>query len=184
MSDIASIQKRYQSADYISRNPSWDVEDSPWKARKVRELLDANRIVPKSMVDVGCGAGSVLVQMMSVYPKAQLTGYDIAPDAERFWASPRAFGIHLVTGDFLESNVPVNDVLLLLDVVEHLLDPFAFLVKLRGRAKHYVFHFPLTFQLPVFCAKHRCCWFVIRSATFTIIPADLCSPCSKNVVIE
>lgn len=143
MSDPGPIQARYLSDDYISDNPSWDVEDSPWKARKVQELLDANRIVPESLVDVGCGAGQVLVQMVAAYPNACLTGYDIAPDAERFWAVPRASGIHLVTGNFLDSNVPVQDVLLLLDVVEHLQDPFAFLAQLRGRAKHYVFHFPL-----------------------------------------
>jgi hypothetical protein len=33
--------------------------------------------------------------------------------------------------------------LLALDVLEHLQDPFAFLSRIRGRAKHYVFHFPL-----------------------------------------
>jgi SAM-dependent methyltransferase len=143
MSDPNPIEARYLSADYISHNPSWDVEDSPWKAGKVRELLDANRIVPESVVDVGCGAGSVLVQMMDAYPNARLTGYDIAPDAERFWAAPRASGINLVVGNFLDSSVPDQDVLLLLDVVEHLQDPFSFLAKLKGRAKHYVFHFPL-----------------------------------------
>lgn len=143
MSDPGSIEARYLSADYISHNPTWDVEDSPWKAAKVQELLDANRIVPETLVDVGCGAGRVLVQMLASYPNARLTGYDIAPRAEQFWAAPRASGIHLAVGNFLDSNVPVQDVLLLLDVVEHLQDPFAFLARLRGRAKHYVFHFPL-----------------------------------------
>jgi SAM-dependent methyltransferase len=143
MSDLDPIQARYLSADYIAHNPSWDMEDSPWKAGKVRELLDANRIVPQSIVDVGCGAGNVLVQLKGVYPAAHLTGYDIAPDAERFWAPPRALGISLTTGDFLDSEEPIQDVLLLLDVVEHLQDPFAFLARLKGRANHYVFHFPL-----------------------------------------
>lgn len=143
MSDPGPIQARYLSADYIAHNPSWDVEDSPWKAGKVRELLDANRIVPQSIVDVGCGAGNVLVQLKGAYPAARLTGYDIAPDAERFWGSARALDVNLMTGDFLDSDVPVQDVLLLLDVVEHLQDPFAFLARLRGRANHYVFHFPL-----------------------------------------
>lgn len=143
MSGPGPIEARYLSADYISHNPSWDVEDSPWNAGKVRELLDANRIVPASMVDVGCGAGIVLVQMMVAYPNACLTGYDIAPDAERFWAGPRASGINLVVENFLDSSVPAQDVLLLPDVVEHLQDLFSFLAKVRGRAKHYVFNFPL-----------------------------------------
>lgn len=143
MSNLNTIQTRYLSAGYISQNPSWDVADSPWKAKKVLELLTANRIVPKTMVDVGCGAGNVLVQLLEAYPNAYLTGYDIAPDAERFWDAPRAMGVNLKVGDFLDSNVPVQDVLLLLDVVEHLQDPFTFLSRLNGRATHYVFHFPL-----------------------------------------
>lgn len=143
MSDLGPIEARYLSADYIAHNPSWDVEDSPWKAGKVRELLGANRIVPQSVVDVGCGAGNVLVQLKGAYPAARMTGYDIAPDAERFWGSPRSLGINLVTGNFLDSDMPVQDVLLLLDVVEHLQDPFDFLARLKGRAGHYVFHFPL-----------------------------------------
>ena len=110
---------------------------------KVRELLDANHIDPETIVDVGCGAARVLLQMMTGYPKAQFSGYDIAPDAEKFWVEPRAAGINLVAGNFLESNALKQDVLLLLDVVEHLQDPFSFLTALRGRAKHYVFHFPL-----------------------------------------
>lgn len=143
MFDLDPVQTRYLSADYVSHNPSWDMADSPWKAEKVRKLLEANHIAPKSIVDVGCGAGNVLVELMAAYPGACLTGYDIAPDAERFWGPPRASGVNLSVGNFLESDVPRQDVLLLLDVVEHLQDPFAFLARLKGRATHYVFHFPL-----------------------------------------
>jgi len=138
-----SIEARYLSAKYLSDNPTWDSEDSQWKARKVRDLLNTHSIVPGSLVDVGCGGGRVLLDMASAYPGVRLTGYDIAPDAEQFWAEPRAAGVELVVGNFLESEVPFQDVLLLLDVLEHLQDPFAFLFELKGRAKYYVFHFPL-----------------------------------------
>lgn len=143
MTNIDHLEQRYLSADYLAANPSWDVEDSPWKAGKVYELLNSNQIVPSSIVDVGCGAGNVLVGLRKSYPDSSLTGYDIAPDAERFWHEPRALGISLMIGDYLDSTVPTQDVLLLLDVIEHLQDPFAFLAKLKGRAKYYVFHFPL-----------------------------------------
>lgn len=143
MSDFSHLQKRYTSAEYIECNPSWDMEDSQWKAEKVREILDANRIIPESIIDVGCGAGRVLMELMTAYPNARLTGYDIAPDTERFWAALRDAGLNMVLGNFIESKSLHNDVLLLLDVVEHLQDPFEFLAKVRGRAKYYVFHFPL-----------------------------------------
>ena len=143
MAETEPIAARYLSGDYLQKNPSWDVEDSPWKAGKVREILDANGVQPRTIVDVGCGAGLVLVELQRAYPGARLSGYDISPDAERFWASPRAGGIELVVGDFTAGSQPPVDVLLALDVLEHLQDPFAFLARLKGRAGRYVFHFPL-----------------------------------------
>ncbi|MES2413917.1 MAG: methyltransferase domain-containing protein [Pseudomonadota bacterium] len=143
MSQISPVAARYLSNEYLRENPSWDVEDSPWKAGKVRELLAAHAIVPKSLVDVGCGAGIVLAELQKIYEEAHFIGYDIAPDAESFWEQARRMGIELRVGDFLQSEVPIQDVLLALDVLEHLQDPFAFLSSLKGRAKHYIFHFPL-----------------------------------------
>jgi len=143
MYDKDPVTARYLSADYLQKNPSWDSEDSPWKAEKVREILAANRLQPASIVDVGCGAGIVLSELQRHYPDARLAGFDIAPDAERFWEAPRARGIELTVGDFTALPAAVCDVLLVLDVVEHLQDPFAFLARIRGRARHCVFHFPL-----------------------------------------
>jgi SAM-dependent methyltransferase len=143
MSGIDPVAARYLGASYLQNNPSWDSEDSPWKAGKVREILTANDIRPQSIVDVGCGAAIVLAELQRAYPEARLAGFDIAPDAERFWAQPRAGGIELTVGDFTATSSGPFDVLLALDVLEHLQDPFAFLTRIRGRARHYVFHFPL-----------------------------------------
>jgi SAM-dependent methyltransferase len=143
MSKHGPVIARYLGADYLEKNPSWDGEDSPWKASKVHELLEANHLRPESIVDVGCGAGLVLKELRNAYPKARLSGFDIAPDAARFWATPIACDITLTLGDFVELPSEQYDVLLALDVLEHLQDPFSFLVKIRFRARHAVFHFPL-----------------------------------------
>lgn len=143
MPEADPFAARYLGSEYLQKNPTWDVEDSPWKAGKVHEILAANDVQPRSIVDVGCGAGLVLVELKRAYPAARLAGYDIAPDAERFWASPRAQGIELTLGDFASVSQARYDVLLALDVLEHLQDPFAFLTRLKERAAHYVFHFPL-----------------------------------------
>ena len=143
MPDTSPIAARYLGADYLRQNPSWDSEDSPWKAGKVREMLVAHGLVPRSIVDVGCGAGIVLSELQRSYPSARMSGYDIAPDTEQFWEAARAQGIELAVGDFTATQTPPTDLLLALDVLEHLQDPFAFLERIRGRAAHYVFHFPL-----------------------------------------
>lgn len=143
MSDIDPVSRRYLSSEYLDRNPTWDVEDSPWKAARVRALLDRHEVRPRSIVDVGCGAGVVLSTLQPWYPSARLTGYDIAPAADRFWEAPRRQDIQLVVGDFTATETAKVDVILALDVLEHLQDPYAFLSRLRGRASWYVFHFPL-----------------------------------------
>lgn len=143
MAEPDPVAARYLGGDYLAKNPTWDVQDSPWKARKVHEILAVNGVQPASLVDVGCGAGKVLMALRQAYPSARLTGFDIAPDAERFWAAPRADDIELSVGDFTAVTGPRYDVLLALDVLEHLQDPYSFLSRLRGRAGHYVFHVPL-----------------------------------------
>ena len=135
--------ERYLNGDYAKKNPDWDSIDSSWKAGKVHEILDKNRIQPKSIVEVGCGSGAVLAALKQHYPGSTLTGYDIAPDAQPFWEEFNSCGIRFELADYLTLSEPAPDVLLLLDVLEHLGNPWAFLSQLRSRTKMIVVHFPL-----------------------------------------
>lgn len=143
MSDTRGPDARYRGHDYLAANPTWDAADSPWKAALVMRLLARHGLRPASVVDVGCGAGAVLAQLRRALPDAKLTGYDLAPDAGRFWASHSGSGISFFIGDFLTATREVYDLALLLDVIEHLPDPFDFLARVRARARQFVFHIPL-----------------------------------------
>lgn len=133
----------YESGAYLANNPSWDEEDSEWKADHVLKIMEQNRLSPKSIVEVGCGAGGVLAALHEAFPDIAYSGFDIAPDASKFWEKHAASGIHFHVDDFLEKQTDHFDVLLLLDVFEHVPDPFAFLAGLLGRADYYIFHIPL-----------------------------------------
>jgi SAM-dependent methyltransferase len=141
--DPSDTRSRYCGHGYLSENPTWDAEDSPWKAALVAEILAGNGVVPNSMIDIGCGAGGVLAELRRAFPTAQLAGFDVAPDASRFWAAHFGLDIDFCVADFLSERREVVDVALLLDVLEHLADPFSFLVQLRERARYFVFHIPL-----------------------------------------
>jgi len=143
MTNLSPVSDRYLGSDYLHNNPTWDGEDSPWKAARVAEILHENNISPRSLVDIGCGAGLILLELQKKFPSTRFSGFDIAPAAEQFWAAPRSNGISLQVADFLEMEIGNFDVALVLDVVEHLQDPFSFLARLNGRARYYVFHFPL-----------------------------------------
>jgi SAM-dependent methyltransferase len=134
---------RYLSDDYLKHNPTWDQEDSPWKARLVAEILGRNRISPTSICDVGCGAGLVLSELRRLNSQVDLFGFDIAPALPEFWRQHEGQSIHFQLGDFAEVNRKRYSVVLLLDVIEHVVDPFTFLSRLRPAADYFVFIIPL-----------------------------------------
>lgn len=134
---------KYISKDYLANNPTWDIEDSPWKSSFVTDILKSNGITPYSICDLGCGAGGVLAQLRKKYPDIELFGYDIAPDAACFWPKHKQEKITFVSGDFFKLNTKTYDVILLLDVIEHVSDPFRFLNALLDKSKYFIFHIPL-----------------------------------------
>jgi SAM-dependent methyltransferase len=140
---LKSLHDRYTTGAYLLHNPAWDIKDSPWKAEKVVDILRALEWSPKSICEVGCGAGGVLAELRHTFPEAELFGYDIAPDAAKFWNQHTWAEIHFEIGDFFVLNRRQFDSLLVLDVVEHLQDPFNFLGRLRSYAETFVFHIPI-----------------------------------------
>ena len=134
---------KYITNDYLNHNPSWDIEDSAWKAESIVNILNYVGYRPGSICDVGCGAGGTLATLRGSYPNADLFGFDIAPDTAQFWSQHKDLNILFQVGDFLTLNTIKYDIILVLDVVEHLADPFSFLDNLRKFSTYYLFHFPL-----------------------------------------
>ena len=133
----------YTGSEYADNNPTWDIEDTEWKARKIIDILEATGLTPDSMCEIGCGSGGILAGLRRAYPATSLTGYDIAPSAARFWPQWENANISFKTGNFLTDDSENYDFLMLIDVLEHLPDPHAFLYQLRGRSKYLIVHFPL-----------------------------------------
>lgn len=135
---------RYTGASYLASNPSWHEEDSPWKAMQVARLLSDYHVHPGSIVDVGCGAGAVLQSLQPHLPsECKLTGYDISPAAIARCRSRENGRLAFIQGDYLSLDTEPSDVILALDVIEHIEDYFGFLRALRSRGRHFVFHIPL-----------------------------------------
>ena len=78
-----------------------------------------------------------------------MTGYDISPQAAEFWKEHQpvtAEGAEIIEfhlGDFHKINKQKFDVLLMLDVFEHVRDPYTFLEMSKQHAQYFVFHIPL-----------------------------------------
>lgn len=131
---------RYIDGRYLNANPGWHEEDSEFKAIHVARLLQSSGLRPSTICDVGCGTAGVLARL-GRETDAELTGWELSPDATRL-----AWELHptvkVIEGDLLESD-SVYDVVLALDVFEHIDDYMGFLRALRARGEHFVFHIPL-----------------------------------------
>jgi cyclopropane fatty-acyl-phospholipid synthase-like methyltransferase len=134
----------YADGSYAERNPTYHVEDSPWKARQVLQVLDKLAFHPKSVCEVGCGAGEILRQLQQAMPHdVQFSGFEISPAAASLAKSRENSRLRIFEADLLKEPVREYDVLLVMDVIEHVEDYFSFLRGLRGRAKMIILHVPL-----------------------------------------
>lgn len=147
-SGLPMTEDRYTDGSYLRQHPGWHQEHSAWKAAQIAALLRRNGVAPRSVVEVGCGAGGILAALQhQLDPAVAFTGYEIAPEALRLAAPLANERLRFVLGDFTTAAVPPADLLLAIDVVEHVEDYLGFLRALRPRARAHVFHLPLDLSL-------------------------------------
>jgi 2-polyprenyl-3-methyl-5-hydroxy-6-metoxy-1,4-benzoquinol methylase len=139
------VEKIYteENGEYLKNNPTWHVEDSPWKANQIIKILKRNKIEPKTIAEIGCGAGEILNQLHMHLPKEiTFTGYDISSDAISLAKSREKERLHFKNENLVETNEKF-DVLLMIDVFEHVEDYLGFIKSTKKLAKNTIFHIPL-----------------------------------------
>jgi predicted RNA methylase len=113
---------------------------SQWKAELVKDALGDWR--PRTICDVGCGAGEVLRQIHDWLRPERLVGYEVA-DAAFELSRHRATDRLEFRLEDAAASPEHFDVMLLLDVIEHVEDPIGFLRSLRHKSDRTVLHIPL-----------------------------------------
>jgi hypothetical protein len=132
----------YSNAEYLANNPTWHVEDSPWKAQRIHDILRRNNLKPSRIAEIGCGAGEILVQLKAHLPQSSFVGYEMSEQAFALARSREREGVHFINANVLDENVHF-DALLCIDVFEHVDDYIGFIKSLRGCADYKIFHIPL-----------------------------------------
>lgn len=140
---LANVDDTYTSDEYLRDNPTWHVEDSPWKARHIVKMLDRNEVSPRSIAEVGCGVGEILNQLYILLPdEVEFHGYEISPHAYKACLERQKKRLDFHLADLTELDVTF-DLLLVIDVFEHVEDYLGFLRKLLSKANSFMFHIPL-----------------------------------------
>ncbi len=139
-----SNESIYKTGEYLEKNPTYHVEDSAWKAGQILRMIAKHQLRPRSICEVGCGAGEILKQLQSSLPAdTQLCGYEISPQAFALCRERANDRLHFFCEDLLAVETETFELLLCLDVFEHIEDYFGFLRGLRAKATHKIFHIPL-----------------------------------------
>lgn len=152
---ISSREEMYINGQYLANTGNWNVEDSVWKANLVFDLYQKNRLNPKTIVEVGCGAGAILETLQKKDAGIlKLDGFDISPQAIVL-AKPRSntnLKFHQV--DFLKADFPVPDLLLMMDVMEHVEDFYQFMRTLSEKGRKFIFHIPMDLSCRTILKPH------------------------------
>lgn len=134
----------YETGEYVERNPTYHVEDSAWKARQILQMFRKNSLEPRTVCEVGCGAGEILKELQSNMPaETEFCGYEISPQAFALCKERGNEQLHFYCEDLLKADKPYFDLLLCIDVVEHVQDYIGFLRDLHSKARYKLFHIPL-----------------------------------------
>ncbi len=137
--------KIYKDGTYLNNNPTWDAEDSEFKANKILQLLNKHNIPLNSICEVGCGSGEILVQLSSHLPSnTKFFGFDISADAINIAKKKETTQIKFELKDITDVSLNQSfDLVLIMDVIEHVENYFDFLRGLTTKSRYKIFHIPL-----------------------------------------
>jgi SAM-dependent methyltransferase len=148
------FDQRYTDGDYLAKNPGWSLEDAAWKAGMITDLLQQYKVKFDTVTEVGCGAGGVLHALSQRFADASFSGYDISPQAIALAQQFQQAQLQFYQEDFLSKDTPPADLLLVIDVVEHVADFYHFLQQAKTRGKQFVFHIPLDMSCRTLLKPH------------------------------
>jgi cyclopropane fatty-acyl-phospholipid synthase-like methyltransferase len=134
----------YQTGEYLERNPTYHIEDSAWKAGQILQMIQKNHLQPRTVCEIGCGAGEILRQLQTALPPdTELFGYEISPQAFALCEARANERLQFKCEDLITADTPNFDLLLCIDVFEHVPDYLSFLKSVRHKAHYKMFHIPL-----------------------------------------
>lgn len=145
MASSEPLENMYLDGRYLEKSGgTWHLEDAPFKARQILKMLARHsELQPRSICEIGCGAGGILAELQQALPApVTYTGYEISPQAHALSLQFANHRCRFLLGDAF-ADPSTYDVVLVMDVVEHVEDCFSFLRQTRAKGQWKIYHIPL-----------------------------------------
>lgn len=139
---LSETSARYLDGQYLANNPDWHADDAPWKAGHAVSILRRAGVTPKTLAEVGCGSGRCVQIVHETFPEGTADGYEISPQAFTLCKTLETDRLHFHNASPFGGALHY-DVLMALDVIEHVEDPFSFIKQMSEISTYQLFHVPL-----------------------------------------
>jgi cyclopropane fatty-acyl-phospholipid synthase-like methyltransferase len=146
----------YTDGTYFRNHPTWHAEDSLWKARQITRIIKKNKLNPSIICEIGCGSGDILRHLSIELNKGiKYCGYDISPQAIEICRKNPQNNITFYLKDLTEETGISFDLVMAMDVFEHVENYLGFLKKLKSKGQYHIFHIPLDISVQSVLRRNR-----------------------------
>jgi SAM-dependent methyltransferase len=124
----------------------WRALGARTKAAHARALSARAGVRPQRVVEIGCGDGSLLLELAAVWPDATFDGFELSPPAieiARGRGLPRAGRLEAYDGARVPAGEDAYDLAVLSHVLEHVPDPAPLLAEAARVAPRVLVEVPL-----------------------------------------
>jgi len=133
----------YINGKYLEKHPDWHEKDAQLKADQILFFLKKNNMLPTTLSEIGCGSGEILkiLSKKMIYCQS-FTGYEISPQAFEICKKKQCKLVEFVFGDSFSDDKRF-DIVLCIDVIEHIQDYYSFLKNVKRKGSYFLFRIPL-----------------------------------------
>src|SRR5262249_2636793 len=125
----------------------WHIWEAAWKVDRIMQMLTRTDLVPQTICEVGSGSGDILKLLQGrLSPQCFFQGYDISPHAISYSRQKENDRLHFRQTDVRDEPV-YYDLMLVMDVLEHIEDCLGFLRDIRLKARDKIFQVSLNISV-------------------------------------